>query len=181
VDEIAQVVLEWMKMLIFKQDNGYLMNREIALVLGYVNDWIAKYYDCRVTKLHLYEGTNFTRFWLPENYTFLDNNGQNEFSAFNKRCYEIPKTLQSYYENLPDNAKMFFYQHRPQKIMPYDNMKKMFIDLILPQHFAFRYMHDIIYIPDYVTQISLPVFGTTQYITENFSENMDNVGDFIII
>ena len=75
--EIANVVLEWMKMLFFKADNGYITKTEdeleYALIVGYVDGWVRRYYGCKVTKLILGEGKAMTRFWLPENYNFLES------------------------------------------------------------------------------------------------------------
>jgi len=186
-DEIATVILEWIKLRIFIQpfaqkiyNNG--MTMEAALIWGYVNDWVAKYYDCRVTKLDLYEGDNYTRFWLPEKYHFLDEKCQNEFSTFDKSCYQFPKVLSSYFEELADNAKIFMYQYQPQKILSYESMKKIFVDLILPQHFAFRHVSNIIYIPDYITKICLPIFGKQMFCTtDDISKDFGNVGSFTII
>ena len=185
-DEIAEVILEWIKMQTFRQNNGYITNNEIdhdiVLIDGDVNNWVAKYYGCRVTKLNLREGDGIARFWLPENYSFLDEECQKEFSEFDQNCYEIPKIIQSYCEDLPDNAKIFIYQHKPQKIMSHETMKRMFIDLILPQHFAFRNICEAIYIPDYITTISLSVFGRQIYFSsDGISESADNVVSLTVI
>ena len=183
--EIAKVVLEWFKMMIFKSNNGYITESELdfeyALVLGYVNDWIAEYYGCRVTKLTLGEGDSTTRFWLPENYSFLDKKYQNEFAVFDKKCYEIPKFLHKYCEELADNVEIFLYQHKPQRIMPYETMKKMFVELILPQQFAFRRMSEKMYIPDYIDKICLPVFGREMFGITNAISNEDDFGAFVMV
>jgi hypothetical protein len=46
-------------MLIFKADNGYTTQSEEefeqALLFGYVSEWVAQYYGCRITKMHLGE------------------------------------------------------------------------------------------------------------------------------
>jgi hypothetical protein len=183
--EISDVLLEWSKMLIFRSDNGYITKYELdfeyALVLGYIDGWITKYYGCRVTKLVMSEGDIVTRFWLPENYRFLDEEYQNEFSEFDKNCHEIPPFLRSYFENLADNAGIFMYQHKPQKIMPYKTMRRMFVELILPQHFAFRRTSEYVYIPDYIDKISLPIFGREIFgISDEISKDTD-CGSFFMI
>jgi hypothetical protein len=181
-EEIAAIVLEFMKMLIFKSVNKFNdMLADIALINGYVDGWLSKYYDCRLTKLRIYDENGFTRFWLPECYEFLDEGYRKEFSSFDKICYEPYKMLQSYFNELADNAKIFIYQHKPQKIMPYENMKKMFIDLVLPQHFAFRYKSDRIYTPDYVTKICLCVFGNNLILDKDISKSTDNAASIIVV
>jgi hypothetical protein len=172
--EIAEVLLEWLKMLTFKSENGFIPKTEaefeLALNYGYVNDLVSKYYGCRVTKLNLGEGDGMTRFWLPENYNFLEKEYQAEFLAFDKSYLEMPAIFRDYCEKITDNSQIFLHQHKPKKIMPYDTMKKMFVELILPQHFAFRRIGEKIYIPDYIDKISLPIFGRTMYgITDAIS------------
>ena len=186
--EIAKVVLEWLKMLIFKMDNGYIAKSDLdfehALFYGYVNDWVAKYYGCRVTKLHLGEAnlSSKWRFWLPDNYFFLDSVYQEEFAIFDKSCYEVPKILRKYLESLSDNAEIFLYQHTPQRIMPYETMKKMFIDLFLPQQFAFRRKTDRVYIPDYIDKICLPFFGRELFgFSEIDTESEDDNDSLILV
>jgi len=183
--EISKIILEWLKMMIFRIDNGLTIKTEnefeYALVLGYINDWITKYYGRRVTKLTIGEEKAVTRFWLPEDYIFLENNYINEFSTFDKGCYNIPKIIREYCENLADNAKIFLYQHKPQKIMPYETMKRMFVELILPQHFAFRRMTDRVYIPDYIDKICLPIFGREIFGFENSIKNDKDYGKIIIV
>jgi hypothetical protein len=183
LNEIAEVVLEWVKIVIFKNKTpNDWDNMQFALIWGYVGELMCKYYGCRVTKLHINEGDNFTRLWLPENYSYLEERYQKEFQSFNKSSYSPPKTIKPYLDSLCDNAKIFIYQCRPQKIMTYDNMKKMFIDLILPQHFAFRRVSDMIYIPDYLTKVGLPIFGKTIYgMRGHISDDMEIVGKFTII
>jgi len=79
--EIAKVVLEHIKILIFTTDllkNKYpdtlpVKETRKELIPGYVDECMAKYYNCRVTKLHIYDSDkNFMRFWLPKNYSFLE-------------------------------------------------------------------------------------------------------------
>ena len=183
--EIANIVLEWMKMLIFKSENGYTTKTEdefeYALIWGHINDWVTKYYGCKITKLTIGEGKAMSKFWLPENYIFLEKNYINEFSTIDKDCFEKPEMLKDYYENIPDNAKIFLYQHKPQRIMTYETMKRMFIELILPQLFAFRRVTDRVYIPDYIDKISLPVFGQRMFGLEDPIQSDDNYGGFIMV
>lgn len=182
--DIAAVVFEWLKMMIFKAENGYALESEVeydeALVYGEINSWIEKYYDCRVTKLNIYEGNNCSRFWLPENYSFLEESYLNEFSEFDTSNFAIPKIIKNYCESLPDNVNIFLYQHKPQKIMPYEVMKKLFIELILPQHFAFYRISDRVYIPDYIDKISLPIFGRELLFFDEIPED-DNCEKIFIL
>jgi hypothetical protein len=180
-EEIAKVVLEWIKIMIFKEINGFnTISADVAIIDGYVSGWLRKYYKCRIEKLRIYDEMGFTRFWLPEKYEFLDVIGQNEFNAFDMSCYSPPKMLESYFLELADNAKIFIYQHKPQKILPYENLKNMFIDLILPQHFAFRRVSDRIYIPDYVVKMCLTVFGSKVFLDKDISE-YNKVGGIVIL
>lgn len=162
--EIAQVIIELVKMMVFKAERGYVPKTEeefeLSLVYGYVSEWVSEYYGCRATKLLLGEDDNGRmKFWLPENYAFLEDKYQAEFSAFDKSCFDMPPFIRDYCKKIPSNAEIFSYQHRPQKIMPYDALKRMFVELILPQQFAFRRPGDRVFIPDYIDKITLPVFG----------------------
>ena len=183
--EIANIVLEWMKMLIFKSENGYTTKTEnefeYALTWGYINDCVAKYYGCKITKLAIGEGEAISKFWLPESYIFLEQNYINEFSTFDKDYIEKPEILKDYYENLADNAKVFLYQHKPQRIMTYKTMKRMFVELILPQLFAFRRITDRVYIPDYIDKISLPVFGRRMFGLGEPIRSDNNYGGFFMV
>ena len=184
--EIANVLLEWLKMVMFKMDNNYKTKSEdehdFQLIFGYVNDWVKRYYGCPVTKLNLGEGEAVARFWLPENYSFLDDEYQLEFSAFDKSCYEPHKMIRNYCDELPDNAKIFLYQHNPQKIMSYETMKKLFVELVLPQHFAFRRFAGRVYIPDYIDKICFPVFGREIFgIDSDISMDEEKYGGFVMV
>lgn len=95
-------------------------------------------------------------------------------------CYEIPQIIKNYCESLPNNVKIFLYQHKPQKIMPYKVMKKLFIELILPQHFAFYRISDRVYIPDYIDKISLPIFGRELLFYDEMCDN-DNCDKIFIL
>jgi len=48
--------------------------------------------------------------------------------------------------------------------MSYEAMKKMFVDLVLPQQFAFRKISERVYIPDYIDIITFPVFGRKLFV-----------------
>lgn len=165
--EIANIIFEHVKMMVFKAENGYMSETEtdfeFQLIYGYVNDWVAQYYGCRATKLLLGEGNYMMRFWLPENYEFLDDDYNAEFQEFDKTCLALPPIIREDCEKIPDNAQIFLYQHKPNKIMPYETMKKMFVELVLPQQFAFRRPGDRMFIPDYIDKISLPFFGREIY------------------
>jgi hypothetical protein len=185
INEIAEVVLEWVRILIFaqkmkKQYDAENISMEVALIQGHAMDWIKKYYDCRITKLRVYEGDSFTRFWLPEKYIFLEERYEKEFLLFDRSSYKPPKFLQSYFDGLCDNTKIFFYQCHPQKILPYENLKRMFIELILPQHFAFRSVSERIYIPDYISKITLPVFDSNLFSDKEIFKNTE-IGNIIIL
>jgi len=185
--EIAQVVLELVKMMAFKVERGYVPpteeDFELALVFGKIDEWISEYYGCRTTKLILCEEYNSrTKFWLPGNYAFLEDEYQTEFTVFDKSCFVVPPFIRQYCNKIPNNAEIFIYQSKPQNIMPYDTLRRMFIELILPQQFAFRRPGDRLFIPDYIDKITLPVFGRTIYgiVGENIT-NETEVGGFYMV
>jgi len=64
--------------------------------------------------------------------------------------------------------------------MSYEAIKRVFIELVLPQQFAFRKISDRIYIPDYIDKISLPVFGRKMFFADAVS-NEDDYGSFIVV
>ena len=183
--EIATVLFEWLKIMKFLMENEYIITSEEEfsrlLLLGYVNDWVTQYYGCPVIRLYLGENEKMARFWLPKNYVILEHKYQVEFSGFDKGCFKSQKMIQSYCDNLPDNAKIFLYQHKPQKIMPYEVMKKMFIDLILPQHFAFRRIDERVFIPDYIDKITLPVFGRKLFGLDAPIKGDENYAGFVMV
>ncbi|MCL2053790.1 MAG: FRG domain-containing protein [Oscillospiraceae bacterium] len=183
--EIAKVLFEWLKILKFLMDNNYIFSSEEKynqlLIFGYVNDWITKYYGCPVTKLYLGEGEAMSRFWLPENYSYLEREYQVEFSTFDKSCFKPHKMVREYCDKLPENTKILLYQHKPQKIMSYEAFRKMFIELILPQSFAFRRIEERVFIPDYIDKIALPVFGRKIFGLDEPIESDENYGDFIMV
>ena len=59
-------------------------------------------------------------------------------------------------------------------------MKKLFIELILPQHFAFYRISDRVYIPDYIDKISLPIFGRELLFYDEMCDN-DNCDKIFIL
>lgn len=56
------------------------------------------------------------------------------------------------------------YQSKPQKIISYDNIKKIFLELILPQQFLFRQDGFRVFIPDFLTTMTLTYYGRNHYV-----------------
>lgn len=164
-DEIAQVLLEYLRMTVFKQQKQFTPQSHeefvAALICKQIDDLVKEYYGCAVTKLNLYETGEHVSFWLPSDYPLLDSAYLEEFKKFDKSCFVPHEFLVEELEDLPDNAEIFLYQHKPQKIVSFDCMKRVFIQLVIPQLFAFRPVSERLYIPDYIKRISLPYFGRT--------------------
>lgn len=167
ISEIAEVVLEYYKMLFFKNQMGFFTNNDSelvdSLITKQVDDILLKYYGCPVTKLNIYETGEYISFWLPATYSVLDEMCETEFNNFNKCCFDPPDFLKDAFSEIPINAQVFMYQHDPRKIISYQNIKQMFIKLILPQQYAFRPSYEKLYIPDHIKAISLPYFGRPIY------------------
>lgn len=121
---------EYMKMIVFRTNNGEKYDTR--------NNMISAYYNCRVTTVHIEDTYADTRFYLPESYIFLEERLINEFNIFDRERILVPKPLRAYFSELYDNSIIFMYQCVPNKIMSYERMKRMFIDLILPQQFLSR-------------------------------------------
>ena len=156
-DEIAQVLLEYLKIIFFT--NQSTIGQEAytkTAPIEQLDVLVAKYYGCPVTKIDLREAGGSVSFWLPGNYEFLDSVYSAEFGKFDKHCNSSP-----YCYPVQKNAEIFLYQHDPQKIMPFENMRQMFIKLILPQLFAVRPEFERLYIPDHISAITLPINGRT--------------------
>lgn len=162
-EEIAKVLLEYLRMTVFKQQKQFnpTTNEELeaALIFGQIDNLVKEYYGCSVTKLNLHETGGHISFWLPENYLFLDSAYLEEFENFDKQCFTPPDFLLDVLKDIPDNARIFLYQHKPQKIISYKCMREMFIRLVIPQLFAFRPPSERLYIPDHIKGITLPYFG----------------------
>jgi len=135
-----------------------------SLITKQVDDILLKYYGCPITKLNIYETGEYISFWLPATYSVLDEMCETEFNDFDKSCFDPPEFLKDAFSEIPINAQIFMYQHDPKKIISYQNIKQMFIKLILPQQYAFRPSYEKLYIPDHIKAISLPYFGRPIYL-----------------
>lgn len=168
IAEIAEVVLEYFKMLFFKNQEGFFPKNDSdlvdSLITKQVDDILLKYYGCPITKLNIYETGEYISFWLPATYSVLDEMCETEFNDFDKSCFDPPEFLKDAFSEIPINAQIFMYQHDPKKIISYQNIKQMFIKLILPQQYAFRPSYEKLYIPDHIKAISLPYFGRPIYL-----------------
>ncbi len=168
IAEIAEVLLEYFKMLIFKNQEKFLPENDSelvdSLITRQVDDILLKYYGCPVTKLNIYETGESISFWLPATYSILDKKCEKEFNNFDKSCFNPPDFFKDVFSDIPINAQIFIYQHDPRKIISYQNIKKMFIKLVLPQLYVFRPSYEKLYIPDHIKAISLPYFGRPIYL-----------------
>ena len=168
--EIARVLLEYFRLELFKAQNGYSMvtdeDRVISSMMGMTQTALKKYYGCNVTKLYLDDNQEGIPFWLPENYCFLEPAYQEDFAQFDRDVRPRVDLFEETFAEIPDNAQIFLYQHKPAYIMPYDRLKEIFTLFYLPQLYAFRMGSERIMIPDYVTGILLPYFGRELYISK---------------
>jgi hypothetical protein len=57
--------------------------------------------------------------------------------------------------------------------MSYETMRKIYIDLFLPQLYAFKRIADRVYTPDYINKIGLPIFSRPWYGISDAINNMD--------
>jgi hypothetical protein len=73
-NEIADVLIESLKISIFRQSNKY----------EYRSKMLKDYYQCDVTKLEAFSDMILIHFYLPSNYEFLDDLCKNEFNHFDK-------------------------------------------------------------------------------------------------
>jgi len=169
INEISRVVFEMVKIVIFAQKIKWQNDAIGELLDGSYNsvgNLLSDYYNTNVTKISINDSAIPSRFFLPDNYEFLDNNCKVEFDEFlkTKRHLTQPTVFYDYFDSVFDNAMIFRYQSHPQKIISYENLKKMFIDLILPQQFLFRELGLRSYIPDYVKIMTLPIYGRNLYM-----------------
>jgi len=165
VDEISQVMYECLKIRVFQSNKEYDKQSDV----------LQNYYQTELTKIDVSEGVNWTRFYLPDTYTFLDDTCQSEFNVFNKDAVQLHPMLRSYYKQLSENAKIFLFQSCPQNIISYDNIKKMFIELILPQEFLFSPIGERVYIPDYLVKLGSPLTGRNMVIKSPQGKNLDDL------
>lgn len=168
--EIARVLQEYFRLEFFKRKEDFTPasdeERLLAIIAGKVEALTAQYYGCKVTKLYISDGQEHMPFWLPESYEFLDAPYLDAFSQFDKTKRPVSALFEDTFAELPDNVQIFLYQHQLPYIMPYQNMKEIFIRFYLPQLYAFRTGAERILIPDYLTSITLPYFGRVLYIKE---------------
>lgn len=166
--EIAQVLQEYFRLEFFKGKEEFTpisdAERLLAIISGKVESFATEYYGCKVTKLYISDEQEYIPFWLPENFDFLDAQYVDAFSRFDKTKRPVCELFEDTFMELPDNAQIFLYQHQPSYIMPYQNMKEIFIRFYLPQLYAFRTGSERIMIPDYLTSITLPYFGRVLYV-----------------
>lgn len=167
-EEIAEILVEYFRICIFKQQNQFAPHTdeefEVALIFGQIDALAKKYYGGTATKLNMYDAGGYVSFWLPADYTFLDEACAEEFKNFDKSAFTFPDILEAELAEIPENARIFLYQSQPRKIISYENMKRMFIRLIIPQLLTLRPAFERLYIPDHVTKISLPYFGRPLHI-----------------
>lgn len=165
--EIVWVLMEYLRIHVFLQQTRFRPRSEqeyrLALVFGQVDELMAQYYGCPVTKLNIRDSNGSAAFWLPANYEFLTDACRAEFERFEKPPIHLPEMFRGLEDRVGKNAQIFLYQHRPQKILPYENLKKMFLELILPQLFVFRHAHERICIPDHIRAITPPFLGRHLY------------------
>jgi len=168
--EISRVLREYFRLEFFKGREEFSpatdTERILSIINGEVERVIKEYYGCNVTKLFLSDGQEQIPFWLPETYSFLEQRYLEAFARFDKSVRTQIELFEDIFADLPDNAQVFLYQHRPEYLMPYDNMRELFIRFYLPQLYAFRIGTERMMIPDYLTSLSLPYFGRVLYISE---------------
>lgn len=165
--EIARALMGYLRIHVFLQQAKFRPQSEqeyrLALAFGQVDALMAQHYGCPVTKLDIHDSNGFTSFWLPADYEFLTDACRAEFERFEKPPIELPEMLRGLEDRVGENAQIFLYQHQPRKILPYENLKKMFLELILPQLFVFRQAHERICIPDHIHAITPPFLGRHLY------------------
>ncbi|MDR0918133.1 MAG: hypothetical protein LBM93_02625, partial [Oscillospiraceae bacterium] len=161
-NEIANVLLECLKIGIFKQSNNY----------EYRSKMLKDYYQCTVTKLETVSDMILIHFYLPSNYEFLDELCKNEFNYFDKSSVHLSEFEKVYLDSVAENTKILMYQNCPSKIISYQAMRDMFVKFILPQQFLFSNPEERIYLPDYLQNFGFSVSGRTHYVVSNSSKDL---------
>jgi hypothetical protein len=130
-----------------------------------------KYCGCKAPLVYLSDGDKNNKFkvFLPETYSLLEGQCEAEYNAFDKSAITIPSLFESYVEGLGENAKFSLYQSYPQKIISYERIKRLFLDVILPQQFSFP-RGQRIYIPDYISTMALGFIGRDRRHSAGFTE-----------
>jgi hypothetical protein len=152
--EIAEVLLEIFKIAIF------IMNEYDGNMSNLGRFAWEKYYGCKSPIIYLSDGDKYNKYklFLPETYTLLEGQCEEEFNAFDKSEINIPELYKSYIDELGENARVLLYQSYPHKIISYEKIKKLFLDIVLPQQFFFPHGQRI-YIPDYICTMGLAFMG----------------------
>jgi len=88
----------------------------------------------------------------------LEGQCETEYAAFDKSTISIPPLFESYVDDLGENAKISLYQSYPERIISYERIKRLFLDVVLPQQFFFP-RGQRIYIPDYISTMALGFIG----------------------
>jgi hypothetical protein len=153
-EEIATVIFEMSKIAIFTMDE---LGGDISHL---ARSEFEKYYGCKAPLVYLSDGDKYNKFkvFLPETYSLLEGRCEAEYNAFDKSGISIPPLFEAYVAELPENSKISLYQSYPRKIISYERIKQLFLDMVLPQQFFFP-RGQRIYIPDYITTMALSFIG----------------------
>jgi hypothetical protein len=153
-EEIAAVVFEVSKIGIFAMEEFGGDKSNLA------KSAFEKYYGCKAQLIYLSDGDKYNKFkvFLPETYPLLEWQCEAEYNVFDKNGIIIPPLFETYATEIPENAKILLYQSHPQKIISFEKINQLFLDVILPQQFFFP-RGQRIYIPDYISTMALSFIG----------------------